>query len=942
PLHAWVGDRDIFIAEDIRREGRMGSVYTTCPRCSNPQSTPYYRCKECEGYEVLCKGCIVEAHRHNGLHNIEAWTGQFFEHTTLKELGLRFQLNHPVGETCAHPLTPHFDDFVVIHVNGVHEIGLNFCGCFGAPERFVQLLRYGWFPATTGLPKTAASQAVLRQFHLLSFESKCSIFEFYQHLTRLTDNTGMRPVRNRYRAFLNMVREYRHIKALKRARRGHHEAGAEGTGKGECAVLCPACPQPGLNLPPEWEKLPLEKRWIYRLFLAIDANFRLKRRAISSESADPSLNKGWAYFVEQEAYAEHLSVHASDKSTCSNHSAVNNSRLTDGFATSGVGSVGCARHDCMRPHAVGDLQKGERYANMDYLFLSSLPPGCPTHSVTSYDIACQWCRNLIERVQAYAEHLRTNQDKLESFTYLVPKFHLPAHVGSCQTQYSFNFSPYVGRTDGEAPERGWSHINPIATSTAEMGPGSRRDTLDDHFGDWNWKKTCQMGTTLVKRIKVAVKEGADQTFRYHQFELGLRKKWPKDVNRWEKEMVDWEHDPSCANPFESRIKRPTQDAVRRELAEEDRKAQAAGKAYSLHPTYSASELIAVGLELEEQQRRVSLESKSLGNKATDDLHGTVIFRGNGLQWRIEQWIGVQERYVPGTNILRQDESAPENRIKEPWQTPLFLPSSLPNSTPCDGRLLMIEWRLRTAQAHTGLDELRRALRMRSFLYIDKDRFSRGQRQNTRSQSQIQRTQGKVDAAAFKYRSARSAIKVLAPLLQEVGWEKEYPCLEKEDVQPLRFDTDGAAENEKKKKKKDRQSEGRRKVSWIWGTLGNGELSEGAYLSAYLRVEWCKSRARAKRWQEEVLLLREEMRRVLAFLEAQAIEWTARSGFVGVNSDDAQQEGYCAYALGQAVMRRELRAHFEEMWKDVDSYISSQGETAVLKDGDTESSDGQSE
>jgi hypothetical protein len=26
-----------------------------------------------------------------------------------------------------------------------------------------------------------------------------------------------------------------------------------------------------------------------------------------------------------------------------------------------------------------------------------------------------------------------------------------------------------------------------------MGPGSRRDTLDDHFGDMNWKKICDLG-----------------------------------------------------------------------------------------------------------------------------------------------------------------------------------------------------------------------------------------------------------------------------------------------------------------------------------------------------------------------------------------------------------------------------------------------------------------
>jgi len=34
------------------------------------------------------------------------------------------------------------------------------------------------------------------------------------------------------------------------------------------------------------------------------------------------------------------------------------------------------------------------------------------------------------------------------------------------------------------------------------------------------------------------------------------------------------------------------------------------------------------------------------------------------------------------------------------------------------------------------------------------------------------------------------------------------------------------------------------------------------VSSALRIEWCRSRARAMRWSEEVLWLREEMRRVL--------------------------------------------------------------------------------
>ena len=77
--------------------------------------------------------------------------------------------------------------------------------------------------------------------------------------------------------------------------------------------------------------------------------------------------------------------------------------------------------------------------------------------------------------------------------FLIPKFHLPAHIQKCQADYSFNFSPFVGRTDSEAPERGWSETNAMAASTKEMGPGSHRDTLDDHFGDHNWGKIANMG-----------------------------------------------------------------------------------------------------------------------------------------------------------------------------------------------------------------------------------------------------------------------------------------------------------------------------------------------------------------------------------------------------------------------------------------------------------------
>lgn len=54
-------------------------------------------------------------------------------------------------------------------------------------------------------------------------------------------------------------------------------------------------------------------RYLYALFVGIDANFRLKRKKVSSEERDPSLNEGWAFFVEEGPYKTHLEKHWAQK-----------------------------------------------------------------------------------------------------------------------------------------------------------------------------------------------------------------------------------------------------------------------------------------------------------------------------------------------------------------------------------------------------------------------------------------------------------------------------------------------------------------------------------------------------------------------------------------------------------------------------------------------------
>lgn len=109
---------------------------------------------------------------------------------------------------------------------------------------------------------------------------------------------------------------------------------------------------------------------------------------------------------------------------------------------------------------------------MDYLFFSALKNTSLTTVNVSYDIACQWHRNLWDRMQTLPTELCLPREE-KVFTFLVPKFHLPAHIAECQWRFSFNFIKGVGWTDSEAPERGWANLNTVASSTKEMGPGHR-------------------------------------------------------------------------------------------------------------------------------------------------------------------------------------------------------------------------------------------------------------------------------------------------------------------------------------------------------------------------------------------------------------------------------------------------------------------------------------
>ncbi len=108
---------------------------------------------------------------------------------------------------------------------------------------------------------------------------------------------------------------------------------------------------------------------------------------------------------------------------------------------------------------------------MDYIFASAARNAKGSCMVISYDIACQWYRNVFARCENLPEEVAFDL-WLREIEFVIPKFHIAAHGPDCQCRFSLNFRRFMGRTDGENIERGWAWMNPASLSTREMGPGS--------------------------------------------------------------------------------------------------------------------------------------------------------------------------------------------------------------------------------------------------------------------------------------------------------------------------------------------------------------------------------------------------------------------------------------------------------------------------------------
>ena len=59
------------------------------------------------------------------------------------------------------------------------------------------------------------------------------------------------------------VRQWKHLKQIKRGGGSHMKTGLDTVLDGAFALECPACPHPGRNLPEDWDRAPKETQYVY-------------------------------------------------------------------------------------------------------------------------------------------------------------------------------------------------------------------------------------------------------------------------------------------------------------------------------------------------------------------------------------------------------------------------------------------------------------------------------------------------------------------------------------------------------------------------------------------------------------------------------------------------------------------------------------------------------
>ncbi|KAH9915823.1 uncharacterized protein B0H18DRAFT_959133 [Fomitopsis serialis] len=769
----------------------------------------------------------------------------------------------------------------IVDTTGIHFLPVRWCGCAGAASHTSQLLDCGLYPASQRAARTCFTFTVLDDFLLDNLECKTTAMNYYRRLRRVTDPVFPHEVPDRYLELLRVSREWTLLQAKKE--HGYGPAWRGVPGDGDLANFCAACPQPGVNIPHEWQADDRDAgSYLYARTYVMDGNFHAEQMRMRNPGNDVPLMPGKMFMVNPGPYEDHLLVAKEVKmvsfttraitlgpvltsgqpSTCHDHKAVSQANADrHKLAVTGIGATSCARHGCFVPHSVVNFQKGERQMNMDYSLSNALGYQSKglTHVYLCYDIICQY-------------HVYLDKRGLVLYK-CIGLFHVHGHQAVCE------------------------HPDDVDVH--------RQETLDRHMNDWNWKKMITMVASLRRKIKANRPLLAEMKQDLSAKESGLN---AETLQSWKREL---------------------NIAQRRRLTNTDLLVQLTEAEGNGGRIVGTAEWIAEGLKLEELQLTIRRDVKQQGEKITKPQQLKLAQRRKALETRIRRFHrqanAISHRADWGVDESEADDEEWEDEgpvvAREPhgpWsmftsrpklphsenmaeQTPLGLPSNLSPVVFDDEslkRLAEQELTLRRGQANDALHQLRLLLGHKSFQFRTSIRHGKSNTKRTRAFTTMNKLDRAVSIHASIYRRCRAAMVVLGLSEEE---QLKYQRLSKEDLNV----TTAIAEPNK-------PGQRHKSTSWIWNIDVGGDLDRNDTLSIIHRIHWFHARSKVDRLEEEAGILRRELDSVGRYFSHHAEMWRDRA----IQHPGDDYAGFAPYCRKRAAMYDRLYRDAQQTYRDV--------------------------
>jgi hypothetical protein len=545
-----------------------------------------------------------------------------------------------------------------------------------------------------------------------------------------------------------------------------------------------------------------------------------------------------------------------------------------------------------------------------------------------------------------------------------------------------------------------------------MGHGMRHDFLEARWNMYNFHKLVELGSTISRRLETAVKG-----HRKHLQELtDFSASFPENtITEWTKMVTDYHSDPVnnkdpyrtltpgktssfCSN-FANFFSEFTITDVEKELRAEE--ANSRSLASGEDNPITEADFIIMGLGIEHDQwgtlhvhpsshtedpprRKLRLDIAAKRNTEGTDIEK----RRTALGRKITSWLAYQGIFMPHVPVFRsanptlpresstspghptispdddEEEAEPEETAEDATTFPLnlnaedvvlYLPSheASVNGSFAPPSLVNKEFHLRKGRLEVHLKQLRRLLRVKVAVYLDKAANSVGQRAGTRANTMLAEYNRKIENTATHYREERAAT---LRLNSTGSWRHQLKDLKKADVRPVSMnesDAEDAPNSTRPVAGRSVWRQGKRSISWIWKVpmqrtdsdgdthpSANAEASQAGedeptvpfeaspeeigdgksvllptgvswWSALALQVEWAKTYARVNRFAEEEELVIEEMKRVRRYFTWRVKWWKE---LVSETNESAITRGRAAYAQKQMGLIRKLDSKFAGLWR----------------------------